>query len=272
MKAKILAYPYIIWMILFTVVPAFLLLYYAFTDVEGVFTLANFIKFFTQFVYVKVLFRSLGMAFVCTIICFMVGYPVAYLLASNKRGGLLAVFFILPMWMNFLLRTYAWVTLLENTGIINSIIVNMGFEPLHMLYTQGAVMVGMIYNFLPFMILPIYTVLRKMDPYLLEAAQDLGASPLTAFKRITLPLSVPGIASGVTMVFMPAVTTFVLSRLLGGSQYMLFGDLIEQQFISSFDWNFGSALSIIMLVIILLSMAVMNKLGGSKAAERATLL
>jgi len=258
MKTRRFAYPYGVWIILFTLAPLGLLLYYSLISPNhaGI-TLANFQKF-TNPIYVMVLVRSILLALVCTVICLLIAYPVAYILAKQKKGAFLSLLFILPMWMNFLLRTYAWMTILENTGIINKLLGFIGLPQASLMYNTQAVIMGMVYNFLPFMILPLYTSLQKMDPALIEGAQDLGANPTTVFRRITLPLSMPGIVSGITMVFMPAVTTFVISRLLGGSQFMMFGDLIEQQFLTNNNWNFGAALSLIMMVIMLLSMAVMN--------------
>ena len=262
MKLKWYASPYIVWMALFTVAPLVLLLYFSTRSHDG-FTLEHFRKFFDP-LYIGILLRSLWMAVLCTAICLVLGYPTAYLLAKRREGSVLALLFILPMWMNFLLRTYAWMSILENTGVVNKALQALGFAQMTLLYTPGAVLLGMVYNFLPFMILPIMTVLRKMDRSLIEAAGDLGANPVAVFRRVILPLSLPGVISGITMVFMPAVTTFVISRLLGGSQFMLFGDLIEQQFLQTADWSFGSALSVIMMALMLLSMAVMNRLGGNE--------
>jgi spermidine/putrescine transport system permease protein len=261
MKRKWLATPYIVWMCIFIVIPMFLVLYYAFTvDASGgrvAFSLENFEKFF-QPVYLSVLWRSLLMALISTGICLLIGYPTAMILASRdfSKAGTLLLLFMVPMWMNFLLRTYAWKAILENTGIINSLLQAVGLQPVQMLYTSGAVVFGMVYNYLPFMILPIYTSLKKIDRSLIEAAQDLGGRPSRVFRKVTFPLSLPGVMSGVTMVFMPAVSTFVISRLLGGAQFMLFGDLIEQQFIFANDWHFGSTLSIIMMALILISMGI----------------
>jgi spermidine/putrescine transport system permease protein len=271
MKLKWYAAPYVIWMVVFTMAPLGLLLVYSFTDANGHFTTSQFLKFFQDPVYFDVLLRSLWLALLCTVICLALGYPVAYILARRKSGGLLSVLFILPMWMNFLLRTYAWMTILENSGLLNKLIMAMGLGQVTFLYNSNAVLFGMVYNYLPFMILPVMTVLRKMDNSLLEAAGDLGASPGAAFRRVVLPLSMPGVITGITMVFMPAVTTFVISQLLGGSQFMLFGDLIQQQYMQVPDWNFGSALSVIITVLILISMAVMNRLGGS-AQDREGLI
>ncbi len=271
MKIKWYAAPYIAWMIIFTVAPLGLLAVYSLTDAGGSFTMANFAKFFQDPIFISILLRSLWLAFLCTVICLLIGYPVAYILSRRKEGGVLSVLFILPMWMNFLLRTYAWMSILENTGLANKLLMALGFGQVSLLYNSNAVLLGMVYNFLPFMVLPIMTVLRKMDKSLLEAAGDLGANPFETFRRVIVPLSLPGVISGITMVFMPAVTTFVISRLLGGSQFMLFGDLIEQQFLQSNNGNFGAALSVIMMVLILISMAVMNRLGGSEE-ERGQLI
>jgi spermidine/putrescine transport system permease protein len=264
MRLKWYAMPYIAWMVVFTVAPLGLLLAYSLTTSDGGLTMQQFAKFFSDPIYIEILLRSLWLALLCTVICLVLGYPVAWILSRKKEGGLLSVLFILPMWMNFLLRTYAWMSILENTGVVNRLLMALGLGQMTLLYNSNAVELGMVYNFLPFMILPIMTVLRKMDKSLLEAAGDLGANPFETFRRVVIPLSLPGIISGITMVFMPAVTTFVISSLLGGSQFMLFGDLIQQQFLQSADWNFGSALSVIMMVLMLISMAVMNRMGGSE--------
>lgn len=255
---NLFAMPYVLWMILFTIVPFFLMAYYA-LSIEGTFSLDN-IRLFMDPIYLDVLVRSLRMAFICTLICLALGYPAAYFLASKDFNsiGVLAVLFVLPMWMNFLLRTYAWMALLEDSGLINRVLLFLHLPKAKLLYTENAVLMGMVYNYLPFMILPLLSVLKKMDHRLIEAAEDLGAGRRQVFMRVTLPLSVPGIVSGITMVFMPAVTTFVISRLLGGSMFMLFGDLIEQQFLVTGNWNFGAALSMVMMLLILLSMAILR--------------
>lgn len=271
MRLKWYAFPYIVWMVVFTVAPLGLLLAYSLTDTKGGFTFAQFIRFFSDPIFYSILLRSLWLAVLCTVICLALGFPVAYILARMKSGGLFSVLFILPMWMNFLLRTYAWMSILENSGLVNRLLMALGFGQMTLLYNSNAVLFGMVYNYLPFMILPILTVLRRMDKSLLEAAGDLGANPFETFRRVVVPLSVPGVISGITMVFMPAVTTFVISQLLGGSQFMLFGDLIQQQFMQVPDWNFGSALSVIITVLILISMAVMNRLGGSEQ-DRGSLI
>ena len=269
MKRSVFALPYGLFALLFTVVPVFLILYYAFTSFDGGFTLENFVLFFEP-EFVSILTFSIWLAFLCTVICVAIGYPAALFLASKdfKAGSVIAVLFVIPMWMNFLLRTYAWMTLLEDTGLINQALALVGIGPLKLMYTENAVLMGMVYNFLPFMVFPIYSVLSKSDGRLVEAAQDLGADAVKTFLKVTLPLSLPGLVSGITMVFMPAVTTFVIPRLLGGGMFMLFGDLIENQFLTTGDWNFGSALSLIMMVLIIISLGVLNRVdAGGQAAE-----
>ncbi|HHZ19585.1 MAG TPA: ABC transporter permease [Firmicutes bacterium] len=257
------AYPYIFWIIIFTVVPLALVLYFSFTvkTPAGIqFTLDNFRRF-SEPIYLKVLMRSITLAAISTVLCLLLGYPAAYILAKNKlkNKNALIMLLVLPMWMNFLLRTYAWLTLLERKGLINTILAHLGLPQLNLLYNEFAVVLGMVYNFIPFMILPIYTVLSKIDNSLLEAAEDLGSDPWHTFRRVVFPLSLPGVWSGITMVFMPAVTTFVIPRLLGGGQYTLIGNLIEQQFLTVGDWNFGSAISTVMIVIILLGMGFTSR-------------
>ena len=206
--------------------------------------------------------RSFVLAGIATILCVIIGYPAAYIISKAKlsRRDSLILLFILPMWMNFLLRTYAWIAILGKNGLLNSLLGIFGITPNSILYTSSAVLLGMIYNFLPYMVLPIYTSLQKIDEDLVNAARDLGANTATVFRKVIFPLSIPGVLSGVTMVFMPCVTTFAISRLLGGGKTMLVGDLIEQQFTTVGDWNLGSSISIVMMVIILISMAFMNKI------------
>lgn len=213
-----------------------------------------------------VLWRSVVMALETTLVCLVLGYPVAYILSNMKRSraAIVSMFFILPMWMNFLLRTYAWQVLLDTNGAINALLTSIGLAPQQLLFTETAILLGNIYNFLPFMILPIYTVLIKLDKSHLEAASDLGANGITTFARVILPLSMPGVISGITMVFIPAITTFAISRLLGGGMYMLYGDLIENQFLLVNEWGIGSALSFILLILVIISMLIMRN------AERRT--
>ena len=209
-----------------------------------------------------------------TILCLLIGYPAAYIIAKSKarRQSVLLMLVIIPMWMNFLLRTYAWSAILGRNGVLNTILTAIGLPAMNILYTDSAVMLGMVYNFLPFMIIPIYTILTKMDQDLINAAKDLGANSTQVFTKVIFPLSMPGVVSGITMVFMPAVSTFVISKLLGGGQFMLIGNLIEQQFMSVGDWHFGSAISIFMMIVILISMALMNKFSDDSGKEGGGLL
>ena len=211
--------------------------------------------------YAHIFYKSIQLAGLTTVVCLILGYPVAYIISkiSPSRRNLIIMLFIVPMWMNFLLRTYAWLPILGKNGFVNNFLANFGIGPIQFLYNDGAVLLGMVYNFLPFMVLPIFTILSKMDQSLIDAASDLGATRKQIFTKVVFPLSLPGVLSGITMVFMPAVSTFVISSLLGGGQYMLLGNLIEQQFTTMGNRNFGSAISIIMMIVILISMAVMNK-------------
>lgn len=261
MGKRWIVYPYHVWMAIFTVVPLALIFFYAFTmPGEMRFTFTN-IQRVMESLYLEVLLRSIYLAAISTLLCFLVGYPMAMILAetSVKYRSMLVLMIVIPMWMNFLLRTYAWMTLLERKGLINSVLMYLHLPTINILYTDYAVVLGMVYNFLPFMILPIYSVLMKMDKNLLEAAGDLGADKWTCFRKITFPLSLPGVYAGMLMVFMPAVTTFVISRLLGGGQYTLIGNLIEQQFLAVGDWNFGSSLSVVMMILILCSLGFMTR-------------
>ena len=271
-----LAYPYIIWSALFIVIPLILMVAFSFTIEDGnkiVFSLDNYQRLMNP-IYLKVFLRSIILAGASTIICLLVGYPVAYIIskANISKRNTLILLFILPMWMNFLLRTYAWVAILGKNGILNSFLGLFGIEPVTLLYTNFAILLGMVYNFLPFMVLPIYTSLSKMDNDLINAAKDLGANSFQVFTKVIFPLSIPGVVSGITMVFMPAVTTFAISRLLGGGKFMLLGDLIEQQFTVVGDWNFGSAISIFMMIIILISMAIMSRFEDDSDKEGGGLL
>lgn len=257
------AYPYVVWSAIFIVIPLLLIVFFSFTSkVDGrfVFSFENFQRLFEP-IYFTVFIRSIWLAVLSTVLCLILGYPIAYIISKLpiKRRNMLILLFILPMWMNFLLRTYAWMAILGRDGLINTLLSYIGIGPIKMLYTDGAILLGMVYNFLPFMVIPIYTVLIKIDKNLVNAAYDLGANKAQAFRKIILPLSIPGIISGITMVFMPAVSNFVIPSLLGGGKYMLVGNLIEQQFTTIGNWNFGSALSIFMMILILISMAFMSK-------------
>ncbi len=257
MKRNWIAFPYLVWMILFTIVPLVMVLYFSLLSDDGSFSFQHFQRVMDP-LYLSVIGRSIRLAFVSTLICLVLGYPIAMIMAKSKYRFALIVLFIVPMWMNFLARTYSWMTLLERNGLINLFFSWFGLGPYNLLHTEFAVILGMIYNFLPFMVLPICSVLQKMDVSLLEASSDLGATPLYTFWHVTFPLSLPGVLSGISMVFMPAVTTFVIPQLLGGGQFTMIGNLIEQQFLRTDDWGFGSALSIILMILILLSMRIMS--------------
>lgn len=263
MKRTVFAYPYVVWMLIFILAPMLMIVYYAFTSASGAFTFENVKNALLSPTYMQVLLRSVLVALESTVICLLLGYPIAYLLSKMKKStaSLISVLFIVPMWMNFLLRTYAWQVLLSSSGIINSLLESLGFAQQQLLYTEGAVLLGTVYNFLPFMILPIYTVLMKLDSSQIEAARDLGANGPQTFFKVVLPLSVPGVISGITMVFIPAITTFAISRLLGGGKFMLYGDLIENQFITlgKDAWGTGSSLAFILLILVLVSMIIMRR-------------
>ena len=273
MKAfRKLLIPYLIWGSLIIVIPMLLIILYAFTKpgnnvVSLQFTLDNFLRFFTDEVFISVLLKSLRIAFVTTVICFLIGYPVAYAISkkSEKTQLMLILLITIPMWINTLIRTYSWISVLDDFGIINNILMFFSLKPITMMYTEFAVQLGMVYNFLPFMIIQVYTSLSKMDQSLIDASYDLGANRLKTFLKITFPLSLPGVISGITLVFLPAVSTFSIPALLGGGQYALIGSLIEKQFINVGDWNFGSAISLIMALIILLSMYLTQYFDTDKA-------
>lgn len=273
---NLLQYPYILWASLFIVVPLVLVLWYSFTSPtptgDYAFSIANYRRFFEP-VYLRVMGRSLLLAAEATLVCLVVGYPAAMIIVrlGLKWRNTLLLLLVLPMWINFLLRTYSWMVLLGRQGILNQFLEWVGLPPQSLLYSRGAVLIGMVYNFLPFMILPLYTSLSKIGREQIEAAEDLGANRWDVFRRIIIPLSLPGILTGTTMVFMPAVSTFVISALLGGGQDMLIGNLIEQQFLSTGDWHFGSALSILMMVIILLSMAAVSVTDKGRSLEEGNL-
>ncbi|EFE28799.1 ABC transporter, permease protein [Filifactor alocis ATCC 35896] len=269
-RKSVLAWPYVFWIILFTILPLLIIVLFSFTEktemgsISMVFTLDNYRKFF-QPLYLNVLKRSVILAVVSTVMCLIVGYPMAYIMsrAPRKKRNLMATLFVLPLWTNFLLRTYAWMGLLREQGLVNEFLRAIGLieRPLQLLYNNGAVVMGMVYNFLPFMVLPIYSVLVKLDDSLLEAAHDLGANDVKVFQKVIFPLSLPGVATGIYMVFMPAVSTFVLSDLLGGSHTILLGNLIENQFRNARNWQFGSAISVIMLLFIIVTMGYFAKDG-----------
>ena len=284
MKNKLsrFAVPYVVWMAIFVVAPIVIMVIYAFSGAEGGFTLDNFVQMGG---YAAVFGRSFKLALIATAICLLVGYPVSYLLSREgerfRRTAMVLI--MLPMWMNFLLRTYSWMTILENNGLLNQLFQHLGIISLYnrltgseleyftMIDTQGAVVLGMVYNYLPFMILPIYSVIIKLDHSLLEAARDLGANSVTVFRKVVLPLSLPGVLSGITMVFVPSVSTFAISKMLGGGTEMMLGDLIEQQFLGgAYNPQLGAAISLVMMIIVVVCMAVMNRFGEGE--EQAVML
>ena len=276
------AIPYVIWMALFVVAPIIMVVIYAFSSASGGFTLDNFAKMGT---YTVVFTRSFKLALIATAICVLIGYPVSYKMSKEgpRFQRLAMVLIMLPMWMNFLLRTYSWMTILENNGLLNQLFQKIGLISLYnhifgtnleyfsMMNTQGAVVLGMVYNYLPFMILPIYSVIVKLDHSLIEAARDLGANSVQVFRRVILPLSLPGVLSGITMVFVPSVSTFAISKMLGGGTEMLLGDLIEQQYTGgAYNPYLGAAISLVMMVIVVICMVVMNRFGEGE--EQAVMM
>lgn len=266
-RTKAFTIPYVVWMALFVVAPIIMILIYAFSGPEGGFTLANFASMGD---YTVVFVRSFRLALIATAICLLIGYPVAYMLSreGEKFQRLATVLIMLPMWMNFLLRTYSWMSILENNGLINQFLGLFGIGPLQMIDTQGAVVLGMVYNYLPYMILPLYTVMVKIDQSVIEAAEDLGANLFGVVAKVLVPLSVPGISTGITMVFVPSVSTFIISRMLGGGSNLLVGDLIELQFLgNSYNYNLGSAMSLVLMVIVLLCMSLTNTFANEDGLE-----
>ena len=284
MKNKLsrLAVPYIVWMALFVVAPIVLVVVYAFSNGDSGFTVENFSRMET---YAVVFGRSFKLAFIATFVCLLIGYPVSYMISKEgeKFQRVAMVLIMLPMWINFLLRTYSWMSILENNGLLNQLFQRTGLISLYnslfgtnleyfpMMNTQGAVVLGMVYNYLPFMILPIYSVIVKLDGSLIEAARDLGANSLHVFRRVILPLSLPGVLSGITMVFVHSVSTFAISKMLGGGTELLLGDLIEQQFLGgAYNPQLGAAISLVMMVIVVVCMVVMNRFGEGE--EQAVML
>lgn len=261
MSKKLFATPYLLWIACGTLIPLALIAYYGFTDRSGAFTVENIMAIFGA-EHAKALGLSLLLSLISTVICFLLAFPLALILKDSKIGhtGFMVFIFILPMWMNFLLRTMAWQVLLEKGGLINSILTFLHLPALEIINTPAAIVLGMVYDFLPFMVLPIYNTLMKIDPHIIEAAYDLGATKRKVLTDILLPLSIPGIASGVTMVFVPSLTTFVISNMLGGGKIHLIGNIIEQEFTTSSNWNLGSGLSLIMMIFIVISMAALTKL------------
>lgn len=268
-NTKLMTAPYLVWAIAFIIIPLLMIFYYGLTDKTGAFTLENIAAIATA-EHAKALWLSLGLSLVSTVICLLLAYPLALILAQRNvsQQSFIVLIFILPMWMNFLLRTLAWQTLLEKTGVINSILSFLHLPALNIINTPGAIILGMVYNFLPFMVLPLYNSLTKIDPNVVNAAYDLGANAAQTFVRVIFPLSIPGVISGITMVFVPALTTFVISNLLGGSKILLIGNVIEQEFTQASNWHLGSGLSIVLMAFIIINMlltAIFDKNGEGTA-------
>ncbi len=255
MKSKAGASPYIVWMVVFVAVPLAIVVYFAFTTRDGAFTLENITGLGA---YTTVFARGIVQAVIATVICLIIAFPIGFMLSrmAPAHQKMMQMLIMLPMWMNFLLFTYAWMTLLENNGLINRFLGLFGIGPLHIINTSGAVVLGMVYNYLPYMILPLYTIMVKIDQSVIEAAQDLGANQFHILTRVLVPLAMPGITTGITMVFVPSISTFIISRMLGGGSNLLPGDLIEMQFLgNSYNYNLGSAMSLVLMVIVLLCMS-----------------
>ena len=268
---KKLISPYLFVLFLFTLLPMLLIVIYAITISKNevltfTITFENFQRFFRDSIFISVLLQSFKLGLITTVICLFIGYPVAYAISllKEKTQTYLILLITIPTWINLLIRTYSWVSILSSKGILNNFLAKFGIGPLNLLYTDFAVIIGMIYSCLPFMILPIHSSLTKMDQSLHEASMDLGANPMITFLKITFPLSLPGVLTGITMVFLPAISTFVIPKILGGAQYTLIGSFIETQFITIGNWNFGSAVSLILAAFILILMSLMN------AADRYT--
>ncbi len=265
---KVIMVPYVVWLAVFIVVPLALILGFSFTDLSGNFTFDNIINVGK---YSNVFLNSIWLGFLSTLICFILGYPMAYFISKidSSKQNIIIMVLMIPMWMSFLLRTYAWMTILENNGLLNSFLRTLGFNGLSLINTQGAIILGMVYNFIPYMVLQIYSVLIKIDNSLIEAAHDLGANRVMTFIKIIFPLSIPGVISGVTMVFVPAVSTFIISKMLGGGANLLIGDLIEMQFLgNTYNPNLGSAISLFLIVLILICMGIMNQFDNDDSRDK----
>ncbi len=261
LSKKLIASPYLVWAGIFIIVPLVIVVYYSFFDANGNFTL-EYVSEMGK--YKDVMLNSIWLGFIATVISLVLAYPLAYIMARSTANvqRTMMMLVMLPMWMNLLIRTYSMMILMQDTGIINSFLEKIGLDPVHMINTQGAVVLGMVYNYIPYMILPLYSIMAKMDHNLIEAAEDLGANKITVFKNIILPLSLPGIASGFTMVFVPSVSTFYISKKLGGNTFSLIGDVIEMQFKSANNYNLGASLSLVLMVLIIICMMVMNRFTG----------
>ena len=263
LNAKWASYPYIIWMLLFTILPLLLVVYFAFTDGNGAFTFDNVKQ---SALYIPTLANSVYLAAIATVICLVLAYPFAFIMSrlTFSKQKMMSMLVMLPMWMNFLLRTYAWQAILEDNGVINTMLTAIGLPAAKLINTSGAVVLGMVYNFLPYMVLPICTVMQKIDVSLLEAAGDLGCNNIIAVCKVVMPLSLSGVISGITMVFVPSISTFYISQKMGGGSFDLVGDTIERQFMANTNYNMGAALSLVLMILVLLSMAVMNRFGDEE--------
>lgn len=271
LSRRLLDKPYIVWSVLFIIAPLIMVLYYALTDSSGSFTL-KYIQAIPD--YTSTILLSILYGVFATLICLLIGYPVAYFISKAKTGtqSTMVLLIMLPMWMNFLIRTYSLMTILGDSGIINTVLNFFGLESVKLINTSGAVLFGMVYNFLPFMILPIYSVISKMDNSLIEAAQDLGSNRFQVFKKVIIPLSLPGVLSGVTMVFVPCVSTFYITQKLGGGQIVLIGDVIETQFQNANNYNLGASLSFVLMILILICLGVMNYFGADDKNEGGVII
>lgn len=270
-SSKLLDKPYLIWSVLFIIAPLIMVAYYALTDRTGAFSLSSISQIPS---YIPTILLSILYGIAATVICLVIGYPFAYIFSKfgKRHQQLVMLLVMLPMWMNFLIRTYSWMTILGDSGIINTILTAIGLEPAKLINTGGAVILGMVYNFLPYMILPIYSVMSKMDNSLIEAAQDLGSSKFHILRRVIFPLSLPGVLSGITMVFVPCVSTFYITQKLGGGQIVLIGDVIETQFQSANNYNLGASLSFVLMILILICLAVMNYFGADDENEGGVII
>lgn len=265
-KSSALSAPYSVWMVIFIVIPLIIVAYYALTNPAGQFSLSNLHGLSH---YTDTILRSIYYGMMATLICLITGYPLAYCFTKTKASTrtILIMLIMIPMWMNFILRTYALMVLFEDTGIINNFLMRIGLNPLHLINTSGAVIFGMYYNYVPFMILPLYTSLSKLDYRYIEAGRDLGCNSFQIFKDVMLPLTKPGIISGITMVFVPSVSTFYISQKLGGGSYTLIGDVIELQFQTAYNYHLGASISLLLMILILICLAIMNRFGGSEDGE-----
>ena len=271
LSRKLVDKPYIVWSVLFIIAPLVMVLYYAFTDTSGAFSLSsiNVIPAYTSTILLSVIYGVIASA-----ICLLIGYPFAYLLTKTKLStqSMMVLLVMLPMWMNFLIRTYSWMTILGDSGIINTVLGVLGLGSVKLINTGGAVILGMVYNFLPYMILPIYSVISKMDNSLIEAAQDLGSSKAQIFRKVIMPLSLPSVISGITMVFVPCVSTFYITQKLGGGQVVLIGDIIETQFQTANNYHLGASLSLVLMVLIIVCLGIMNFLGADQESEGGVII